>query len=90
MNIFDFFEPDYKKLSWFFMIFLIAQIYLYIIMPFIPSTILQGFIGFILNPATTFLSGTNGIEENLALPIANTINIMWQYLLATIIAREQK
>lgn len=90
MNIFDFFEPSYKKLTWFFLIFLIAQIYLNIIMPFIPNTILQGFISFLLNPATTFLSGTRGVEENLALPIANTINLMWNYLLATLIAKQQK
>lgn len=90
MNIFDFFEPNYKKLAWFFLIFLIAQIYIFVIINFIPNSILQGFISFILNPATTFLSTTRGVEENLALPIANTINLMWNYLLATIIAREQK
>ncbi len=90
MNIFKFFEPDYKKLSWFFIIFFIAQLYLFVIMPFVPSQILQGFIGFLLNPATILLQTTRGMEESIAMPIANTINILWNYILATVISREIK
>ncbi len=67
--------------------FFVAQLYLYIIMPFIPTMILQGFINFILNPATILLD-TRGVEANLAQPIIITINAMWNYFLGTILAKE--
>ena len=90
MNLFKFFEPDWKKVRWFFIVFFIAQLYIFVIMPFVPNQILQGFIGFLLNPATMFLGATRGVEEAIAMPIANTLNIIWNYILATIISREIK
>ena len=57
-------------------------------MPFVPTAILQGFINFILNPATIILSSTTGVEANLTSVIASTINVMWNYFLASIIVKE--
>jgi hypothetical protein len=90
MNVFKFFEPNYKILAWFFVIFLMAQLYLYVIMPFVPGQIIQGFIGFLLNPASMLLISVRGVEETIALPIANTLNLIWHYILATIISKEIK
>jgi hypothetical protein len=88
LDLKGFFAPTYKKLGWFFLVFFVAQIYLYIIMPFVPTTILQEFINFLLNPATIIFSKSIGIENNLAMPIASTINIMWAYFVATILVKE--
>jgi hypothetical protein len=87
MNFIKFFEPSWKKLKWFFTIFFIAQLYSYLIMPAIPTIILQEFINFVLNPATITLS-QNGIEQEILQPIIITLNAMWNYFLGTIIAKE--
>ncbi|MDD4251148.1 MAG: hypothetical protein PHX27_03085 [Candidatus ainarchaeum sp.] len=87
MNFKKFFEPSWKKLKWFFVIFFIAQLYVYVIMPFIPTILLQGFINFILNP-TTLLFESRIVEPELSKPIIITLNAMWNYFLATIISKE--
>jgi hypothetical protein len=88
MNLKEFFAPTYKKLAWFFLIFFIAQLYFYLIMAFVPTQIMQGFINFILNPATIIFESTYGIDTPLIQPISITLNAMWNYTLATIIGKE--
>jgi hypothetical protein len=88
MDIKGFFAPTYKKLGWFFLVLFIAHLYSNVIMPFVPTSILQQFINFILNPLTILLVQSPGIEANLAIPIAITINAMWQYFLASLIVKE--
>ncbi len=86
MNFKKFFEPSWKKIKWFFLVFFIAQLYVYLIMPVIPTMILQEFINFVLNPATIILN-TNG-KENLLQPIIITLNALWNYFLGTMLAKE--
>lgn len=86
ISIEKFLNPSWKKIGWFFVLFLIAQLYAHFIMAFIPTQILQQFINFILNPLTFLLEGQN--SNLIAEPIANTFNAVWQYILATILARE--
>jgi hypothetical protein len=88
MDLKGFFAPTYKKLGWFFLVLFIAHLYSNVIMPFVPNSILQQFINFILNPLTLLLLQSPGMEANLALPIAITINAMWQYFLASLIVKE--
>lgn len=87
MKLKEFFAPTYKKLSWFFLVFFFAQLYFYLIMPFVPTAILQNFINFVLNPASIILQ-PSGIETNISMPIVLTINAMWNYFLATLIVKE--
>ncbi|MDD3083580.1 MAG: hypothetical protein PHP82_01000 [Candidatus ainarchaeum sp.] len=87
MNLKKFFEPSWKKLKWFFLVFFIAQFYSNVIMPFIPTIIMQEFINFILNP-TTIILNTRGIEQNILQPIIITLNAVWNYVLATLITKE--
>ena len=88
MKFKEFFAPTYKKLAWFFLIFFIAQLYFYLIMAFVPTAIMQGFINFILNPATIIFGSAYGIDSPLIEPISITLNLMWNYVLATIIVKE--
>jgi hypothetical protein len=81
-----FFEPSWKKLKWFTIVFFIAQLYYYIIMPVIPTLILQEFINFVLNPAIILFSQTT--EQELIKPITLTLNMLWNYFLGTMLARE--
>jgi hypothetical protein len=88
MGFKNFFNPSWKKLGWFFIVYFVAQLYSNVIMFFVPTQILQNFINFILNPGAVIITKLGGIEGNLALPIALTINVMWNYFLATILAKE--
>jgi hypothetical protein len=81
-----FFEPTWKKLKWFTIVFFIAQLYYYIIMPVIPTLILQEFINFVLNPAIILFSQT--MEQELLKPLTITLNMLWNYFLGTMLARE--
>jgi hypothetical protein len=88
MKLKQFFAPTYKKLAWFFLILFIAQLYVYLIMPYVPTQVMQGFINFILNPATIIFSSMSGVETSLFTPISITLNAMWNYFLATLIVKE--
>jgi hypothetical protein len=88
MEIYRFFKPSWKKLYWFFIVFFIAEVYSTIILDFIPSGIAANFINFILNPATIILESLSGFEPQLIPAVGGTFNVMWQYLLATICAKE--
>ena len=88
MKIKEFFAPTYKKLGWFFLILFLAQLYQYVIMPYITASIIQEFINFILNPATIIVTTTSGVESNIAIPVSITINAMWNYLLSCLILKE--
>ena len=87
-SILDFLKPSWKKLGWFFVTYLVAQIYLLVIMDVVPYASLASFIGFVLNPASFALSSMAGVEKQMILPFANTLNLFWIYLIATILAKE--
>ena len=88
MNFKDFFKPTWKKLTWFFLVFLVAQLYSEIIMFYVPTNLIQGFISFIFNPGVPFLKNLIGLDNQLVEPIGRTISIVWNYFLATLLARE--
>ncbi len=88
MKLKDFFAPSWKKIGWFFLVLFIAQLYLYIIIYWVPYQVIGNFINFVLNPFTIILPNAYGIETQLATPIAVTLNAMWNYFLATILAKE--
>jgi len=88
MGFKDFFKPSWKKLLWFFLVFFVAQLYVNIIMFFVPTSIAQNFINFVLNPGEILLQNLDGIEGSLITPIGATISVMWNYFLATLLAKE--
>ena len=88
MQISAFFKPSWKKLGWFFLVFFVAQLYVNIIMFFIPTNLLQNFINFVLSPGEILLQNLDGVENSLIAPISATISVMWQYFLATLLAKE--
>ena len=88
MQISAFFKPSWKKLGWFFLVFFVAQLYVHIIMFFIPTNLLQNFINFVLSPGEILLQNLDGVEGSLITPIGATISVMWQYFLATLLAKE--
>ncbi len=89
MKMLDFFKPSWKKLYWFFLIFFVAQVYQYLIIGIVPSQLFANFVNFVLNPATVILQHSSKVTEpELITPIAATVNALWQYLVATIMAKE--
>jgi len=88
MKLSEFFKPSWKKLYWFFLVFLVAQFYSAIITPMFPQNIFANFIDFVLSPATALVAKSSGIEMQIAYPLAATINVMWEYVLGTLLARE--
>ena len=84
----NFIKPSWKKLGWFFVTYLVAQVYLEILMGLVPFVSLASFIGFVLNPATILLENMSGVEGALAVPFANTLNLIWIYFIAVILAKE--
>jgi len=83
-----FFKPSWKKLGWFFLVFFVAQIYSNLIIFYVPFDLAAGFIEFVLNPATPLSLRLGGVEQQLALPVAATLNAAWQYFLGTLLAKE--
>lgn len=88
MDTLKFFKPSWKKLYWFFIIFFIAQVYSTLIMNFVPLGVMANFLNFILNPGTVILTNMSGFETQLIPAVGGTLNVMWQYILATICAKE--
>ena len=86
--IIGFLKPSWTKLGWFFIAYMVSQVYLYVIMDIVPFTSLASFVGFLLNPATIALESMSGVEKQLALPFANTINLIWIYAIAVVLAKE--
>ena len=88
MKTLDFFKPSWKKLGWLFLVFLMAEIYTQIIAPSVPNSILAQFVSFVLHPITMILTQAQGMEKELVGPFASTIDLIWMYLVATILAKE--
>jgi hypothetical protein len=86
ISISNFLRPSWKKVAWLFLVFFVGQLYFHVIMVYVPFQILQQFIAFILNPGSFLFEGAK--NNYITIPIANTLNLMWQYVLATILAKE--
>jgi hypothetical protein len=84
----NFFNPTPKKLGWFFITYLVAQIYFIIIIDIVPYGSLATFIGFVLNPATIIVESMSGIEKQMLLPFANTLNLIWIYIISIVMTKE--
>jgi len=88
MKALDFFKPSWKKLYWFFLVYLVAELYSTIIINAVPFSIMANLVSFVLKPFTIAFTQMSGIEAELALPLAKTIDVVWLYLIATILAKE--
>ncbi len=84
----DFFKPSWKKLYWFILVVFVAQMYNYLLIGFVPTSIIANFVNFILNPANVLFENFRLLDSQLTDPVANTLNIIWQYLIGTILAKE--
>lgn len=84
----DFFKPTWKKLYWLFLVYLVAEVYTQIIINFVPMSALGNIVSFVLNPASMIVAQSNGIETVIAVPIAKAIDLIWMYIIATVMAKE--
>lgn len=84
----DFFKPSWKKLYWLFLCYLVAEVYINIIITRVPLLPLANIISFVLNPASMVVAQSNGIEVVIAIPVAKAIDLIWLYIIATILAKE--
>ncbi len=84
----DFFKPSWKKLYWLFLAYLVAQVYTEIIIKYIPLSALANVMSFVLSPASMIVAQSSGLEMLIAVPIAKAIDLVWLYLIATILAKE--
>jgi hypothetical protein len=84
----DFFKPSWKKIYWMFLAYLVAEVYTGIIIHLVPLSALANIVSFVLNPASMVVSQSNGIEMMLAVPISKTIDLVWLYIIGTILAKE--
>lgn len=84
----DFFKPTWKKIYWLFFIFLVAEVYSELIINLIPFSPIANIIFFTLKPITMIVSHTSGIETQIALPLAKSLDLVWMYLVANILAKE--
>ncbi|MFA5358090.1 MAG: hypothetical protein WC308_04195 [archaeon] len=82
-----FFEPNWKKLCWFFLAYFVAQIYFHFIFNQVPS-VWGNLIGFIMNPATVLAEPLGGFDMAFAAPFAATIDAVWLYIVACVISSE--
>ena len=83
-----FLRPSWKKLYWLFLVFLIAEIYNSLIAPMAPSSAIAQFVSFVLHPISLIFSQQRGVEMEIIIPIARTIDLMWMYVVACILAKE--
>jgi len=88
MKTTDFFKPSWKKMYWLLLVYLVAEIYSSIIMQAVPSSLMANFISFLLNPASMLLTQASGVEKEIIIPFAKTLDLFWLYLVATILAKE--
>jgi|GEM_PF-1715121 len=88
MKEIKFLAPSWMKLYWLFLVFFIAEIYTSLIAPIVPSNIIAQFVSFILHPVSLIFSQQRGVELEIILPIARTIDLMWMYVVACILAKE--
>ena len=84
----DFFKPSWKKIYWLVLAYLVAQVYTGVIINIIPSNALANIVSFVLNPASMAVAQSSGIEVLIAIPIARAIDLIWLYIIATILAKE--
>ena len=84
----DFFKPSWKKFYWLILAYLVAQVYTGVIINTIPFNALANLVSFVLSPASMAVAQSNGIEVLIAIPIAKTIDLIWLYIIATILAKE--
>lgn len=82
-----FFEPSWKKIGWFFLAYLVAEVYFHLIFSQVPSA-WGNLVGFILNPATITAESFGGFDMRFAEPFAATIDAVWLYIAACVIASE--
>ncbi|VVB76073.1 Uncharacterised protein [uncultured archaeon] len=83
-----FLKPSWKKLYWLFLVFLIAELYNSLIAPMAPNNVIAQFVSFVLHPISLVFSQQRGVEMEIILPIARTIDLMWMYVVACILAKE--
>jgi len=88
LNLKNFFKPTWKKLYWLFLVYLVAEVYTKIIINLVPFSILANVVSFVLNPASMVVAQSNGLEMLIAIPIARVIDLIWLYIIATIMAKE--
>ncbi len=84
----DFFKPTWKKLYWLILAYLVAEVYTKIIINLVPLSALANIVSFVLNPASMVVAQSSGLEMLIAIPIAKTIDLIWLYIIATIMAKE--
>jgi hypothetical protein len=84
----DFFKPSWKKIYWLLLVYLVSEIYSSVVMPTAPSSLMANFVSFVLNPASLVLTQASGMEKEIILPFAKTLDLFWLYLIATILAKE--
>ena len=84
----DFFKPSWKKLYWLFLAYLVAEVYTKIIIGLVPISALANMVSFVLNPASMVVAQSTGLEMLIAVPIAKAIDLIWLYIIATIMAKE--
>jgi hypothetical protein len=88
MKVLDFFKPSWKKIYWFFLVYLVSELYSTIIIGAVPFSLMANLISFLLKPFAIAFGQMQGIEAELAMPLAKTLDIVWLYLIATILAKE--
>jgi len=84
----DFFKPSWKKLYWLFLTYLVAEVYTKIIISLVPISALANIVSFVLNPASMVVAQSTSLEMLIAVPIAKAIDLVWLYIIATIMAKE--
>ncbi|MFA6268445.1 MAG: hypothetical protein WCW13_02660 [archaeon] len=84
----DFFKPSWKKIYWLLLVYLVGQIYSTIIINAVPSSLMASFISFLLNPASMLFTQARGVDAEILIPVAKTIDLLWMYLVAAVLAKE--
>jgi hypothetical protein len=84
----DFFDPTWRKFLWFFGVVFVAELYLSVVSNVVP-TLVNNFIVFVLNPGMPLLSGISA-EQQILVPFAEVINLIWLYIIANIICTFKK
>ena len=87
-NLKVFFKPTWKKLYWLVLAYLVAEVYTGIIINLVPHLALANIVSFVLNPASMIVAQSSGLEILIATPIAKVIDLIWLYIIATILAKE--
>jgi len=87
-KVMDFFKPSWKKIYWLLLVFFVAEVYHTLIISAVPTSVLSNFVSFILNPFSMLFTQTKGIDVEIIVPFAKTLDLLWMYFVATILAKE--